>query len=92
MSKHTPWHIHQATATDGTYAVLRSDAGYIGHAKDEETALMFAAAPSMLEALKLYAIGDDCWVDGAPDADNSRHSETCGYCRATAAIAKAEGK
>lgn len=42
----------------------------------------------LVEALLLYTTGDECWVDGAPDADNSRHRETCGYCMAMAALSK----
>lgn len=34
------------------------------------------------EALKAYADGDECNVDGAPDANNLNHDKTCRYCRA----------
>lgn len=42
------------------------------------------------KALHLYSDGDDCWVDGAPDADNSGHGETCGYCMAMSVLARTE--
>lgn len=33
-------------------------------------------------ALKQYTDGDECSVDGAPDANNANHGETCRYCKA----------
>lgn len=37
-------------------------------------------------ALRMYVDKDECDVDGAPDTDHSRHSETCLYCRGQAAL------
>lgn len=76
---------HHAVFNDGTGQ---------GSLTDEEVkanARLIAAAPDLLEALKAYADSDDCDADGAPDANNSRHWETCRWCRAQATIAKAEG-
>jgi hypothetical protein len=41
-----------------------------------------AERDALRAALKEYTEGDECNVDGAPDADNSRHGETCRYCKA----------
>lgn len=32
------------------------------------------------EELRRYCLQDDCDVDGAPDSDNTRHSQTCRWC------------
>lgn len=44
----------------------------------------------MKRALHLYADYDDCWVDGAPDADNSAHDVSCGYCIAMGVLGRTE--
>jgi hypothetical protein len=94
--EHTPgpWLCHKYPDTKG-HTISHYAVGSLASVKhpspdtQEANARLIAAAPDLLAALQEYVSGDDCDVDGAPDADNRNHSVTCRYCRAMTAIAKA---
>ena len=91
MSKHTPgpwtvdrtskgWEVLPPPEVDGGVAFVFDH----GNTEDNANACLIAAAPELLEALKLFA-------DGSCDSGCADSSEKCNGCRARAAIAKAEG-
>lgn len=88
-AKHTPgpWHIHQATQTDGSYLILdRQDkiVGYTSSSNEAEAnANLMAAAPDLYIACKR-----------ALDDLNDRDDDSLAFIRIglDKAIAKAEGR
>jgi hypothetical protein len=83
MSKHTPrpWSYQISRYEPEAFDIIEPGIGALAIVKSEDYARLIAAAPDLLEALKLIASAENSALDLA-------------YCKgiARAAIAKAEGQ
>lgn len=77
--------------TVGVAIAGRTDDGYISHAQVQANANLMAAAPELLEALRLAADAIDL-AQAQVDSDNDRYNLCKRLVAVKRALAKAEGR